>query len=557
MKKRKKGRKGKSGLFLVLIIALLVVATVFFIRGAGNKPKKIVTLEGLNAVYEEQLLDASDFDRIDGQVYLSYDFIKANLDPEIAYDKGESTVIITHGDEVKRLPLNSPTGWVNEKEFSIRDPLIEKNGKILLPIETFIYLYDVNLRYIDDQELIVIDRTDTNYLQGTVLVDQLGIASSLDKDAVIYAEVPKGERVYVYEEYDRCYKVRSAEGIPGYVPKDAIKLDLKSRQYKEALPKRDEGQLPPSPLINLTWDYTYGKLEDGSTATYMQGINVVSPMWFSIGDEAGNLIDRGHEDYAAAYHAQGVSIWGALDNQFNADLTKAFLGSSRARSNAIAQLMYLVDVYGLDGINIDFEQFYPEEREAMVQFTRELSINLRARGKVSSIDVNAASDRDEWAREFDRKSLSEAVDYVCLMAYDQHWAGSPTAGSVAQYRWVENSINGQFRSMPPEKIILGMPLYTRLWIEENGSVTSRAIGMETAEEIVSSRGLTPQWDEESRQYVVTYEEDGKLYRMWLETEESLTQRISLVHKYGLAGAATWRKGFEKPEIWASIDKSLF
>lgn len=557
MKKRKKGRKGKSGLFLVLIIVLLVVATVFFIRGAGSKPKKIVTLEGLNAVYEEQLLDASDFDRIDGQVYLSYDFIKTNLDPQITYDKGESTVIITHGDEVKRLPLNSPTGWVNEKEFSIRDPLIEKNGKILLPIETFIYLYDVNLRYIDDKELIVIDRTDTNYLQGTVLVDQLGIASSLDKDAVIYAEVPKGERVYVYEEYDRCYKVRSVEGIPGYVPKEAIKLDLKSRQYKEVLPKRDEGQLPPSPLINLTWDYTYGKLEDGSTATYMQGINVVSPMWFSIGDEAGNLIDRGHEDYAAAYHAQGVSIWGALDNQFNADLTKAFLGSSRARSNAIAQLMYLVDVYGLDGINIDFEQFYPEEREAMVQFTRELSINLRARGKVSSIDVNAASDRDEWAREFDRKSLSEAVDYVCLMAYDQHWAGSPTAGSVAQYRWVENSINGQFRSMPPEKIILGMPLYTRLWIEENGSVTSRAIGMETAEEIVSSRGLTPQWDEESRQYVVTYEEDGKLYRMWLETEESLTQRISLVHKYGLAGAATWRKGFEKPEIWASIDKSLF
>lgn len=548
----------KKLLILILIMALLAAGGALLLRSGGSSGKPIVTLEGLNAIYEDKILDASDFDRIDGQVYLSFDFVKENLDNTIRFEKGENTVIIAKGNELKRLPLNSSTGTLNEKEFSIRDPLIEKDGKILLPIEVFIYQYDVTVRYIEEQQLIIIDRTDTAYVEGVVLKEELSIRREEDEKSDALSNLTKGDRIYVYEEYAKSYKVRAETGVPGYVPKDAIKLDLKTDKFKHTLlPRENEQVVSSPPTINLTWDYTYGKLEDGSTAQHIPGVNVIAPTWFSVTDGSGTVVDKGNWEYAKKYHDMGVAIWGTIDNSFDKDITKAFLASSSSRGRIIAQIMDYIKLYDLQGINIDFENIEEDDRENLVQFTRELTACLKSIDKVSSIDVTPVSDSAEWSRVYDRKTLSSIVDYVVVMAYDQHWASSPVAGSVAQYKWVEGSINGLFKSIPVEKMILGIPLYTRLWIEENGQVTSKAIGMEEAKKFIDENGIQTFWDEDSRQHFGTIEKDGKTYKIWLETEESIVHKASLVTKYGLAGVGTWRKGFEQPHIWQALEKSLF
>ncbi len=548
----------KRVLIFIIVIALLAAGGALFLRSRGSNVEPVETLEGLNFVFEDQLMDASEFDRIEGQVYLSYDFIKEYIDPTITYDSGSGEVIITNQSGTKRLPINSTTGLANEKEFSIRDPLIEKEGKILVPIEVFIYDYDVNLRYVDDQQLIILDRNYYAFTEGEALRDT-AVRRDEDSGSEALTTLSKGDRVYVFEEYQRSYKVRAQDGIPGYVPKTDIKLDLKIKEFKHEIPQpeQNQGEDVSSTPINLTWDYTYGKLENADSVQYMDGVNVVAPTWFSVSDANGAIVDRGNREYVNKYHDYGVEVWVTIDNSFDADLTKQFLSSSRARSNIIRDTLDLMKYYNLDGLNIDFEHIYEEDRDLLTQFVREITSVFKTEGYVVSIDVTPVADHMDWGREYDRKALAEIVDYVMVMAYDQHWAGSPTAGSVAQYTWVEGSINGLFRSIPTDKMVLGIPLYTRVWTEENGEVTSQAVGMADAKAFMARYDMNTMWDEESRQYFGMVEEDGKVHKVWLEEGESIAHKASLVNKYGLAGVGTWRKGFEEYEVWSILERTLF
>lgn len=212
--------------------------------------------------------------------------------------------------------------------------------------------------------------------------------------------------------------------------------------------------------------------------------------------------------------------------------------------------------YGVQGINLDFENVHLKDRDLLTQFVRELYPVFKENNLKVSMDVTAISSSENWSLSFDRKRLQRTVDYLMLMAYDQHWAASPIAGSVAQYSWVEKSLVRIFEEIPSEKLILGVPFYTRLWTIEDGKVSSQALSMETANKFIRENNVPLVWDQESSQYYGEVEKSNKTYKIWVEDSESLAYKASLIHKYDLAGIASWRKGFETPDIWASIDKIL-
>jgi spore germination protein YaaH len=176
------------------------------------------------------------------------------------------------------------------------------------------------------------------------------------------------------------------------------------------------------------------------------------------------------------------------------------------------------------------------------------------------MDVTPISTAENWSLCFDRKSLSEIVDYIMLMAYDQHWASSPVAGSVAEYGWVENSIANVLEEIPNEKLVLGIPFYTRLWkVEKTDAgeeVSSQALSMEAANQFIEDNDITLEWNEQSGQYYGETIIDGVNYKIWVEDSRSLQLKSSLVNKYDLAGLASWRKGFETEEVWSAISNII-
>lgn len=314
--------------------------------------------------------------------------------------------------------------------------------------------------------------------------------------------------------------------------------------------------------VNLTWHYIWNTTPDMSKVKKVDGLNVVSPTWFTLANEKGELEDRGSTGYSSWAHKNGYKVWALVDNKFDAALTNKLLNNESSRTRFISSLISLAKKYRLDGINIDFENMYAKDKNAFTQLMKELYAKTKANGLVLSVDVTIIAVNSNWSESFDRAALSKTVDYVALMAYDQHWGGSPVSGSVAQLSWVEQSLKRVLKEVPKEKLLLGVPFYTRVWKEEyvNGSstpaVTSKAVSMDEAERIIAENNAVKTWDAVSGQYYATYKSGKTTYKIWLEDERSIKLKAELVNKYRLAGIASWKYGLEKQAIWDVIAKTI-
>lgn len=309
--------------------------------------------------------------------------------------------------------------------------------------------------------------------------------------------------------------------------------------------------------VGLVWDWQ----APGENASRLSrekklpGINVLSPSWFVIGDTEGNIqVKHASLDYAPQAHAQGYKVWALITNGFDPDQTHGLLDNPAGRKNAVEGILSLAKQYQLDGINLDFENIRAEDSDRLTEFVGEIAGPLQQEGYTVSIDVTVPSDNSNWSRCYDRKALAGKVDYVMLMAYDEHSRLSPRAGSVASLPWVEKGIRNTLQEVPAEKLVLGMPLYMRDWKEEEGKVSAKTLSMEGARKLIAEKGLVPAWRSEEGQYYFEYREQGVLHRVWQEESRSLALKNALISRYDLAGSAYWRKGLEEPDVWSTMEK---
>lgn len=312
--------------------------------------------------------------------------------------------------------------------------------------------------------------------------------------------------------------------------------------------------------ISVLWDWQAPgeKASRLAEQNKLPGVNVLSPSWFIIANEKGKIKDKKGNaslDYVRQAHARGYQVWALITNDFNPDMTKKLLGSPMGRANAVREMKSLAKKYQLDGINIDFENIYPEDKDRLTDFVGEISRALQAEGLAVSMDITIPSSSGMWSRCYDRRALAEQVDYLMLMAYDEHSAASTVSGSVASLGWVEKGITATLaEGVPPRKLLLGMPLYMRIWQEDvkTGKAKGTTLSMSQAEKLLEDRKLSPVWLPNEGQYYFEYTEGKSRYRVWQENRRSLALKASLVSRYDLAGSAYWRSTLETPDVWESL-----
>ena len=533
----------------LLLIVVLAAGAFLFVENRGTS--KISTkYDKFNFLTEDKDIDKEDFSIEDGMIYLSLDYIKEYLDKGIEYDESTGEVKINNDHASKILKLNEYEAKFNSGTIDLRAPVIDKDGKIMLPIEAFIYDYDVRLRYDKDIRLLILDYRDKEY-DLTKTNSETLLRESASKRSPIIKKLPQGEKLYVYEEKGKFCKVRMPEGYAGYVLKKDLDENFEKVSFKSTSKNTSDGP------INLTWDYTYAEHSEDKINQIkdIKGLDVIIPTWFSIRNGNGDMIDRGNQNYIKKYKDLGIDVWAYLDNSFDPNITHEALSNENTRKKVINKTLELCKKYGMKGINIDFEHTNIDDRDYITDFVREFR---QAAGDdfIITVDVTPQISADVAKEPYDRKALAEIADYMVVMAYDQHWGSSDKAGSVAQYKWVEGSVNVLFRNIPNKKMILGVPLYTRIWKEAGGKVTSKTISMDEVARIIAAKGLKPVWDKESQQNYIEYQENDADYKIWIEDANSLEKKVSLVNKYNLAGVGSWRLGFETPNIWDVISKEL-
>jgi len=521
---------------------------------AFNEQKINLVIEG------DEINEKNDPRIVDEEILIPFDTIKKYIDPYIYWDENAKKVTVTTKDRVIRMKTENLTAMVNNEPMELNIPVIEDEGVIYIPIEFLCDFYNIEISYLEDNNVIIIDFKNSVIQQASPIDENAVIRTGRSKRYPIVmkfdaSDVENGYTLRVFEEYDKWYKVRAQDGTIGYIEKRFVVI---KRVYVNKLPEKESGNDAWKPVdgkINLVWEQVYSKRIDVSAISKMEGLDVVSPTWFQVEDEHGNLINRADAKYVEWAHNNGYKVWALLANSFSdAGITKKLLNNTDARENLIRELLAFTALYKLDGINIDFENVDKEDKDALTQFVREAAPLLREQGLVVSIDINTHPC-------YDREALAEAVDYVMIMAYDQHWKGGGKAGSVAQLVWVEKIIKEFLKTIPRDKFILGIPLYTRLWTEELNeeggiSLSSKALSMEEARKVVEENKAEVFWDDESGQFYAEFKEGNTTNKIWMEDVNSINLKSSLVHKYKLAGAASWSRNFAVPQVWEVFNRNL-
>ncbi|BFT69671.1 glycosyl hydrolase family 18 protein [Paenibacillus sp. P36] len=494
---------------------------------------------------------------------LPLELIQEWIDPSILYEKSSDSVIITTKDKVLRLKTTELSALMNEKPITLSFPVEKKGSDIYVPIEPLRQLYPFEIRESDQTGAVLLFKKGETLKWGKRTVAEAAqLRTFASIKAPIVSSIAGGEQVILLGEEEEWYRVQQASGPIGYVRKTDIQID-----HDETIPVQEDTSSyvpwkPPAGKLNLTWEHVISKNPDTTKIGDMPGLQVVSPTWFSISDGEGRLKNLADASYVKWAQTRNYQVWALFSNGFDPDVTNKALSTYDSRMKIIKQLLGFAQTYKLQGFNIDFENVYLKDKENLVQFVREMTPFMHEQGLAVSIDVTPKSTNEMWSMFYDRTALAEVVDYMMVMAYDEYWATSPKSGSVSSLPWTESSVKQILNvdKVPPSKLVLGVPFYTRQWTEEmkNGKLTatSKTLTMEAAAAIIKDKKLTPTYLPDTGQNYVEYKDGEKLIRIWLEDETSMKSRLDLVKKYDLAGVATWRRGFEQSPMWKVIQDGL-
>lgn len=496
---------------------------------------------------------------IDGIWYLDLDTVHKYLNDRFYMDRNEDLLLYTLPEDIVRVVIG---GSVKETENGSEDlgyTIARYEGEKLYVAMDYVKQY-TNFGY----EVF----TDPNRVQIDTQWEETQIASIKKNTQVrekggvkspILEDVAKGDRVTVLEQMENWAKVKTADSVIGYVENKRLdnirsELPIPVLDYE----KPEYTSLTRDYKINLGWHVVAGTSGNDtlqSVTADTKGLNVISPTWFKLSDNAGNFTSFASADYVEKAHEMGLEVWALVENIEYKDSLDMYqiLSSTSVRKTLIDGLVAETQQYGIDGINVDLEQISMDCGEHYIEFIRELSVSCRKSGIVLSVDNPVPMD---YTDHYNRREQGIVADYVIIMGYDEHYAGSPEAGSVASINYVEGGIADTVSQVPANKVINAVPFYTRIWETTGTSISSQAVGMEKAEEYVASHSINVEWDEETCQNYGEYSSGDTRYQVWLEDEESIRVKLNIMEKYGIGGVAAWRLGFEKPEIWDEIETYL-
>ena len=534
---------------LIFLVAILGIVSHIVLKYVPSREKmdlneyygqvadgEIALVMGTEKLDERGLVDGD-------RVYLPLDVVNTYLNQRYYWDSADQKVLYATPSELTSEAASAEAGeqvWLKDDTVYLNLSYVQK----YTDIDAYIYKdpYRIAVQYqFDNVKTVKVKKNTSVRYRGGI------------KSAVI-ASVKKGTQLRLLEELDNWDQVATDDGYIGYVDRKAVGK-AEDTSFDRSFDGEQYSYLTMDKKVNMVWHQvtsTDANAYFADATANMTGVNVISPTWFYLTDTAGNIANIASADYVAQAHDKGLQVWGLIDN-FTQDVsTTETLSSTSARQNIISQLIQAATNVGMDGINVDFESLSEDVGIHFLEFLRELSIECHKNNLVLSVDNPVPED---FTSHYDRAEQGRVVDYVIIMGYDEHYVGSE-AGSVASLPWVEQGVQDTLEEVPAERVINAVPFYTRLWRTTGGNVTSEAIGMDQAQQVIAENNVETYWDKTTSQNYGTYDIDNSTYQISLEDSQSIAEKVKLVSKYNLAGVSAWKLGFENSGIWQVISDNL-
>lgn len=495
----------------------------------------------------------------DGTYYVDMDFVRTYFNDRFYHDEVENLLLYALPLEVVKTTIGSNSFTDENGVNQLSYPATRQEGDNLLVALDYVKKF-TNFSYeaFAEPNRIFL-HTEWNPINTATVTKDSAVRHRGGVKSPILKEVSEGETLYVIEQMEEWSKVETEDAIIGFIENkhlsDVIEsLPIPVKDYQEPV----YSNLCRDYKINMGWHNVAGVAGNDTLTSFVantKGLNVISPTWFSLADNFGTITSIGTREYVEKAHSLGLEVWPTLNNlDGNVDVDmKALLSSTTNRETLISNVTSLALELGIDGINLDIEMLPVSAGKDYSEFIRELSIACRKNNLVFSIDNYVPIGNTNY---YDRKTQGEVADYVVIMGYDEHYAGSNEAGSVASIGYVETGIKNTLEEVPAEKVINGIPFYTRIWETTGVDVSSSAVDMETANEWIRNHNVDMQWDDATCQYYGEYTSGNTRYQLWLEDAESIKVKCNVMSSYDIAGIAEWRLGYETADIWDVIGEYI-
>lgn len=552
---KKKKRIVKAFLTIVAIVVLLIIAMIaneFIILDNNKTTNLVINNKNVTANLKNEVLVE------DNIIYLSEADIANFFDKYIYEDEESHQMITTYEKKIATIGFEKNTININGSDKKIYAHAIKKDGTIYLPISEVKDVYDIEISNIEKTKVITMDSLEKEQRKA-IVTSNVAVKSSTNFLSKTVDRIKKGDSIIVVSSNKGFTRIRTENGKIGYIKSSKLGNEFTVRENME-----EEKQIDGK--VNLTWDYfsEYASAPDRSGTT-IDGINVVSPSFFYL-DKNGNLrenIGSKGQAYIEWAHDNGYKVWAMFSNANAAteslSITSKIMNSYELRQELIESLINKCVKYKLDGINIDFENMRQEDKDMFSRFIIELTPRLKEIGLVTSVDVTAPDGGETWSLCFDRNVIGDVADYIVFMGYDEYGVSSNKPGTTAGYDWIKLNLNKflQTEEIESNKIILGIPLYTRVWTtNSDGKIVSRnTVSMKDINKVLPEE-VNKEWDNDLKQYYVEYMDGDNKKQIWIEDVESLKAKVSLINENSLAGVASWKKDMETDEVWQMLKEEL-
>lgn len=564
MSKRKKVIAGAVILAIVLVIVLAAIAIYRFLAPSNTKaePDFGIKQNEIALIVDGKLLEEKGI-VVDGKSYVPAEAASRYMDQRIYVDTAEKILSYATPDGMIQADVGETKYTISKETKEAEEPVLRLEDEKLYVSLSFVLEHAASdIQEYKDPSRVVIHNDRTKTYTFAAVNGATRLRKGPGKKYAWITEVSEGTEVVVEPEIRQengYMAVTTKDGITGYIPVDDVNSE-KEKAWEFQKTPESFAQKSYGKTVCLGWHqvtsetYSYALYSGIDQARPM---NVISPTLFALSDNKGNFSSLANTGYVSQAHARGLQVWGLI-NDFNDGINlDTVLGTTSIRKKLVNGLVGAAIQYDLDGINIDFENVKASSAAAYLEFLRELVLKCHANDIIVSVDAYTPAEYNSY---YDLAEQGRVVDYVILMAYDEHYAGSEESGSVSSIGFVESGVKGVLAKVPAERVIVGLPFYTRLWCEtktKNGvKVTSTAYGMSSAESVLRANDVTPKWDKKTGQYYAKFQGESGTYKIWLEEETSIKKKLEVVMAGKVAGVAFWKLGFERAATWLTIEDAL-
>lgn len=562
MKEQQKKKAAPVLVVLILIVIVGAAGVVSFLINrykpgteymAGNEYFNLTDENSVALIQNGELLEEQAV-LIGGEPYAAYTYVESQLNSCFYWDEETKGILLTTSGGVQTLlPGDAAVAKTPGGQPAVQQ---ESDGTVYISLDVVKEYTDLDYAYYSDPNRVVIRNEWDGVEQATVQSDTAQVRQKGGIKSLILADVQKGDTLLYLENLDNWCKVMTADGYTGYIQTEDIS-DPEAIEARTA--KKDSYErITRDHKINLVWHQSTSTESNDAMAEMtaeMTGVNVISPTWFSVTDETGTISSLASADYVKLAHDAGREVWGLIDNFNEAFDETTDLAYASVRSRIIEQLLAEAASCGMDGINVDFENLKEAGIPHYLQFLRELTSAAHAQNLVVSVDTPVPQ---AYTMYYQRGEQARFVDYMIVMAYDEHFAGSEEAGSVSSLPFVQQAVEEMTRVMPADQVICGIPFYTRVWTEKFGqsAIISEVLGMDGAKNYAKENQMTETWDASLGQNVATVETSDARYTIWMEDEQSMEEKLKVIQSADLAGVAEWKLGFECADVWSLISEYI-